>query len=235
MNNRDRLIIIALIIFAFLVCFMAYLTDRDIDAVHKTLEAILEQQEQQATNSTKALNDMATEIEQRLDTIEHNQEVQDIRLDNHYKQIQENDSKIAKVEKQKAEIKSQLEQSEIRTNGNRLKVRLSEYDIRLIAKVVYLEAGTESYNVQRAICSVIINQMRRYNLSAYQAIYRDGAFSVAYKVRRTTPSATSLKAVRDVARNGTTLPKNVLAFRTGHYHSFGRRYCRIGSIYFTAM
>lgn len=232
MNSKDRLIIIALIFFAILVCLMAYMTDRDIDAVHKTLEAILEQQEEQATQSTKVAN----EIESRLDTIEHNQEVQDIRLDNHYEKIQENDSKIARVEKQKSEVKSTLEETEIRsTRNNRLKVNLSEYDIRLIAKVVYLEAGTESYNVQRAIASVVVNQMRRYNLSAYQAIYRDGAFSVSYKVRRTTPSATSLKAVRDVVRNGTTLPRSVLAFRTGHYHSFGRRYCRIGNIYFTSM
>lgn len=233
MNSKDRLIIVWLFLLMIMIVAMAYLMDKDIDAVNKTLTAILEQQEEQATQSTKVAN----EIESRLDTIEHNQEVQDIRLDNHYKQIQENDSKIAKVEKQKAEAKEQREkQSEITAaRNNRLKVNLSEYEIRLLAKLVYCEAGTESYRTQKAIASVAINQMRRYKLSLYQTIYRDGAFSVAYKVRRTTPSYTSLKAVRDVVRNGTTLPKNVLAFRTGHYHSFGRRYAKIGNIYFTAM
>jgi len=231
MNNKDRLIIIALIFFAFLVCLMAYMTDRDIDAVHKTLEAILEQQEEQATQSTKALNDVASEIESRLDTIEHNQEVQDIRLDNHYSKIQENDSKIQKIEKQRTEL------TEERMSGTRSGQRynLSEYEIQLLAKLVYCEVGNCSYRLKKAVASVVINQAKRYGLSIRGAIYRDGAFSTSYKVARTRASKSCIQAVRDVARNGTTLPRSVIAFRSGHYHSFGRRYCRIENVYFSSM
>ena len=150
-----------------------------------------------------------------------------------YDKIQENDSKIARVEKQKSEVKSTLEETRIR--GNRITADLSEYDTRLIAKLVYCEAGSTSYRCQKAIASVVVNRMRRYHKSASQVIFEDGVFSVSYKVRRTTPSSTSLKAVRDVLRNGTTLPRSVVAFRYGHYHSFGRRYCRIDGVCFTAM
>lgn len=230
MNSKDRLIITWLFLLMILVVAMSYLMDKDIDAVHKTLEAILEQQEEQATQSTKVAN----EIESRLDAIEHNQEVQDIRLDNHYEKIQENDSKIQKIEKQRTEVKSSL--NKVRTTGNnRLNVNLSEYEIQLLAKLVYCEAGSTSYRCQKAVVSVIVNRMKRYHKTASQVIFEDGVFSVSYKVRRTTPSSTSLKAVRDVLRNGTTLPRSVVAFRYGHYHSFGRRYCRIDGVCFTAM
>ena len=227
MNNKDRLIITWLFLLMILIVAMAYLTDKDIDAVHKTLEAILEQQEEQATQSTKVAN----EIESRLDTIEHNQEVQDIRLDNHYDKIQENDSKIQKIEKQRSEL------TEERMSGTRSGQRynLSEYEIQLLAKLVYCEVGNCSYRLKKAVASVVINQAKRYGLSIRGAIYRDGAFSTSYKVARTRASSSCIQAARDVARNGTTLPRSVIAFRNGHYHSFGRRYCRIGNIYFTSM
>ncbi len=227
MSSKDRLIITWLFLLMILVVAMSYLMDKDIDAVHKTLEAILEQQEEQATQSTKVAN----EIESRLDTIEHNQEVQDIRLDNHYDKIQENDSKIQKIEKQRSDL------TEERMSGTRSGQRcnLSEYEIQLLAKLVYCEVGNCSYRLKKAVASVTINQARRYGLSIRGAIYRDGAFSTNYKVARTRASKSCIQAVRDVARNGTTLPRSVIAFRNGHYHSFGRRYCRIENVYFSSM
>lgn len=227
MNSKDRLIITWLFLLMILIVAMAYLMDKDIDAVHKTLEAILEQQEEQATQSTKVAN----EIESRLDTIEHNQEVQDIRLDNHYDKIQENDSKIQKIEKQRSEL------TEERMSGTRSVQRynLSEYEIQLLAKLVYCEVGNCSYRCKKAVASVVINQAKRYGLSIRCAIYRDGAFSTSYKVARTRASSSCIQAVRDVARNGTTLPRSVIAFRNGHYHSFGRRYYRIENVYFSSM
>lgn len=227
MNSKDRLIITWLFLLMILIVAMAYLMDKDIDAVHKTLEAILEQQEEQATQSTKVAN----EIESRLDTIEHNQEVQDIRLDNHYDKIQENDSKIQKIEKQKSEL------TEERMSGTRSGQRcnLSEYETQLLAKLVYCEVGNCSYRLKKAVASVVINQTKRYGLSIRGAIYRDGAFSTSYKVARTRASSSCIQAVRDVAMNGTTLPRSVIAFRNGHYHSFGRRYCRIENVYFSSM
>lgn len=227
MNSKDRLIITWLFLLMILVVAMSYLMDRDIDAVHKTLEAILEQQEEQATQSTKVAN----EIESRLDAIEHNQEAQDIRLDNHYDKIQENDSKIQKIEKQRSEL------TEERMSGTRSVQRcnLSEYEIQLLAKLVYCEVGNCSYRLKKAVASVVVNQAKRHGLSIRGAIYRDGAFSTSYKVARTRASKSCIQAVRDVCRNGTTLPRSVIAFRNGHYHSFGRRYCRIENVYFSSM
>lgn len=61
-----------------------------------------------------------------------------------------------------------------------------------------------------------------------------GVFSV--DISSTRASAESIRAVRDVIKNGTTLPKNVLAFRNQHYHrNFGRPYCCIDGVYFSSM
>ena len=118
---------------------------------------------------------------------------------------------------------------------HKVTVKVSQQDIRNIASLVYLECGGQSYRCQKAVASVIINRMMRYHKSATQVIWEPGVFSPAYKVRSTSPSSSCLKAVRDVVYNGATLPKNVVAFRNGHYHSFGRRYCCIDGVYFTAM
>lgn len=116
-----------------------------------------------------------------------------------------------------------------------ISVSVSEADIRNIAALVYLEAGSQSYRCQQAIATVIFNRMMRYHKTANQVIYESGVFSPASRVASTTPSASCLDAVRSVLSGGGTLPSNVLAFRNGHYHSFGRNYCCIDGVYFTAM
>ena len=76
--------------------------------------------------------------------------------------------------------------------------------------------------------------MIRYNKTARQVIFEPGVFSVS--ISGTRASAESIRAVRDVVKNGTTLPKNVLAFRNQHYHrGFGRPYCHIDGVYFSTM
>ncbi|MBR3117702.1 MAG: cell wall hydrolase [Oceanobacillus sp.] len=227
--NKDNLIITWLFLLMIFVVSLAWMADDEIDAVNKTLEALLESQET-LVNENKAIMDKLSDIDDRLDTVEHNQEITDIRLKNHYGEISETQEKLEKIEKQKS---ATLEAEKV--PARRYGYKYSEWEIRLMAKLVYLEAGSQSYRCQKAIASVIINRSKKYNKSIYNTIYEPGVFGPAYKVSRTTPSNSCLRAVREVVRNGCTLPRSVVIFRNRHYHTFGRRYCCIDGVYFSSM
>ena len=228
--NKDNIIITWLFLLMIFVISLAWLADGEIDCVNKTLEALLESQET-LVNENKAIIDKLDEIDGRIDELEHQQEITDIRLKNHYSDISETQEKIEKIEKQRS---ATLEEERMRNTYNS-SGRYSEWEIRLMAKLVYLEAGAQSYRCQKAIASVIINRSKKYHRSIYNTIYEPGVFGPAYKVRSTTPSSSCLRAVREVVRNGCTLPRNVVIFRNRHYHTFGRRYTCIDGVYFSSM
>ena len=207
---------------------LAFKCMQRIDNILETIKAT--QAEIQADNSTlKAeLSALYAEMDKRFNEVEHWEEITDIRLKNHYGEITESKDKIEKIEKQKqAEPKKEI--------SRRSRMNISEADIRRIASLVYLECGNSGYRCQQAVASVIINRMKRYHKTARQVIYEDGVFSPAYKVAYTRPSSSCLRAVRSVINNGSILPQKVVAFRNNHYHSFGRPYCRIDNVYFSAM
>ena len=173
-----------------------------------------------------------TEIEDRLEVIEHHLEIIDIRLSNHYQLIKEIERDVANHE-EKLSKPTPTVKAKAKAGG---KVRMSESEIRQVAALVYLEVGGEdSFRLKKAIASVVVNRMRRYGKTATQVIYEDGVFSPAYKVPYTTPSSSCIKAVRQVVNNGSIFPIRVTAFRNGHYHNFGRPYCRIGNVYFSSV
>ena len=183
------------------------------------------------------LNDISAEVtselaehEDRLYLIEHNQEVTKIRISNHYEkflelqeQVAEHNDKIKKIEQTPKGT----------AHGNRYNLKVSARDKKLMASLVYLECGSQSYRCQKAVASVIVNRMIRYRKTARQVIYERGVFSVASKVARTTPSQSCVNAVNSVLKDGTILPLRVTAFRNKRYHSFGRRYCCIDGVYFS--
>lgn len=196
------------------------------------IESLLSNQQEVYTSASIDIESKFSEyFDDMEDAVERLDEAE-LRMDDHA-------AKIAQIEqKQHAPSPSPTPTQAPATNASRrykVSVSVSQNDIRNIAALVYLEAGSQSYKCQKAIASVIINRMKRYNKTASQVIWEPGVFSPAYKVSSTRPSEQCLKAVRDVLNNGTTLPKNVVAFRNGHYHSFGKRYCCIDGVYFTSM
>lgn len=112
-------------------------------------------------------------------------------------------------------------------------LKISNKDIEKIASLVFLESGSQSYTCQKAVASVVFNQMLKYHESVDDIIYNKDRFSVAKRINSTRPSMTSIMAVKYVLENGRTVPKNVTAFRNGHYHTFGRPYRKIDQVYFS--
>lgn len=113
----------------------------------------------------------------------------------------------------------------------------TENEINMLATLVYLEAGVESFDCQEAVVSVVLNRMYIYNKSLEEIIYEDGQFTPADNIQYSNPSNSTLKAVETVLSCGTTLPMYVTFFRSGHYHNWDSSryvpYCNIDNTYFT--
>lgn len=103
-------------------------------------------------------------------------------------------------------------------------LNLTGQEIQNIATLVFLESGTESYECQTAVASVIINRVVNTGATVHDVIYAKGQFSPAHRVSTTLPSDVSMAAIQDILANGTTVPQYVTYFRAGHYHNWGNRY-----------
>ncbi len=114
-------------------------------------------------------------------------------------------------------------------------VNLTTDEAKLLAALVTLEAGSESYECQKAVASLVINRMWTSNKTLSEVIYEKNQFSVASKVASTTPFTSCVNAVNDVMYNGTTLPIYVTFFRASYYHTWGDQvpYCYIDNTYFS--
>lgn len=114
-------------------------------------------------------------------------------------------------------------------------ISLSASEIKMLSALVTLEAGSEGYECQKGVASVVINRMLTSGSSLSSVIYAKGQFSVAGRVSSTKPFEISTKAVNDVVYNGTTLPIYVTYFRAGRYHTWGDQvaYTRMDHTYFS--
>ena len=101
----------------------------------------------------------------------------------------------------------------------------------MLARLLYLEANTESMECQQAIVSVVLNRLDSgyWGNSLKKVIYAQGQFSPAKYIHKTTPTENNYQAVDYVLKNGATIPKYVLYFRAD-YHFNWRNYCQYRKI-----
>lgn len=230
MRNENDTFVIVMLMVTIVVMSVSLSAMHDSLAIKdKQLEQMIEAQDRRIADMEQAytytIGDQTEEIEELTERMDE----AELRLDDHMEMLTQ--IQLWQTEHDKP---SPTPTPKARSN-NKVSVRLSESDIRNIAALVYLEAGAQGTACKRAVASVVINRMIRYKKTANQIIYEPGVFSVADNIARTTPSQSCIDAVRYVIKNGTTIPRSVLAFRNGHYHTFGRRYCVIDGVYFTAM
>lgn len=224
MKLKDDIIIFALIVLMFMVFYLSLCLQTTNDRIFD-LEFVVNS----IAERTTEFEHKQEEQNNRIDILEHDVMIYDLRLDTHRQELEDNaelfSDLLASVE--------HLEEYCRSLPDNVLGVEVSDEDIRDIAALVYLEAGSQSYKCQKAIASVIFNRMIRYDMSAQAVIHEPGVFSPARRVDGTRPSASCLMAVREVLEQGCSLPARVTAFRNGHYHNFGSHYCCIDGVYFS--
>lgn len=230
MSNVDKAIIIMLIYLFVATGSVTIYVEQEQDRIEKEIATVYARQSEQMARTAELVLKYQ-ELEYRIQDLEESDSIQNVRLAIHRDDLTD----AAQMFSDLLGSYERLEEHLKSLPDNSLNVKVSEKDIRDIAALVYLEAGSQSYRCQKAIASVIFNRMIRYNMTAQQTIHQNGVFSPASRVSSTKPSSSCLMAVREVLEEGTTLPRNVVAFRNGHYHSFGRRYCCIDGVYFTAL
>lgn len=225
--NRDTFIIGLLVIVTFTMAFALLVVSNNFESRAKQLEEAIIAEENRIFDFNKQYVYQIDVIKDDIFSLDERVDEAELRLDDHV-------ANMVKIKNEIDKLKVVSPTPTPKASSRKVSVRLSENDIQLIAKLVYEEAGAQSYKCQKAIASVVINRMIRYNKTARQVIFEPGVFSVS--ISGTRASAESIRAVRDVVKNGTTLPKNVLAFRNQHYHGgFGRPYCHIDGVYFSTM
>lgn len=106
----------------------------------------------------------------------------------------------------------------------------------MLARLVYLEANTESLECQKAIVSVIFNRLESgyWGDSLQSVVYAPNQFSPANYIWQTTPTETNYQAVDEVLKFGTTISQYVLYFRANyHFDWYGyHQYQKIDDVCF---
>lgn len=139
-------------------------------------------------------------------------------------------SQIVEVEVVKPEIVYKTEYIEVPANNAFYKnITLTDSDLELLAKVLFLEAGNQSITGQRAVVEVIFNRMldSRFPDTLSGVIYAKNQFSVVGSLRAAKPTQTQYDVISTVLEeNVPVLPENVVYFATTPVN--GTYYDKIG-------
>lgn len=118
------------------------------------------------------------------------------------------------------------------------KHNVSSVEREMLARLVYLEANTESLECQMAVASVVINRWldSRWGSTIASVIYSPYQFSPSGLIHKTTPTEANYAAVDQILKSGSILPKYCMYFRSEYCFSDVwngyARYTQIGNVYF---
>ena len=108
-------------------------------------------------------------------------------------------------------------------------IHFKEEDI--LAKLLYCEAGNQSWEGQVYTCSAILNFCDRNNISIWDAAHNRNYFEPAPFVDDAEPTSVQYEVIYYVL-NGGRIPE-ICWFRTDYYHDFGTPVCKVGDHYFS--
>ena len=113
---------------------------------------------------------------------------------------------------------------------------ITSVEREMLARLVYLEANTESIECQKAVVSVVINRWKsgQWGNTLEDVVYAKSQFSPSDLLYKTTPNETNYNAVDEVIKNGTTLPEYILYFRSDYHFNWNgyNSYAKIGDTCF---
>lgn len=118
---------------------------------------------------------------------------------------------------------------------------LTEEEREMLARLVFLEANTESIECQKAIVSVVLNRLDNgaWGNTLQDVIYYPHQFTPANLIDKVTPTKTNYDAVDYVLKNGSIFPKYIMFFRASYgfsntgWGAYGyREYTQIDNTFF---
>lgn len=143
-----------------------------------------------------------------------------------------------KIQTKEVEVIKEVEKIVTVEKEPTYKYNISSVEREMIARLVYLEANTQSLECQQAVASVVINRWidGRWGNTIASVIYSRYQFSPAGLIYKTTPTETNYVAVDYVLKNGPILPEYCLYFRSGYgfseYWDGYAEYHQIDDMYF---
>lgn len=149
----------------------------------------------------------------KIDTIERENNIlsaENIEKDKEIKELQERNRALEE------ELKTKI-------------IHFKEEDI--LAKLLYCEAGNQSWEGQVYTCSAILNFCDRNNVSIWDAAHNQNYFEPAPFVDDAEPTSVQYEVIYYVL-NGGRIPE-ICWFRTDYYHDFGTPVCKVGDHYFS--
>ena len=104
----------------------------------------------------------------------------------------------------------------------------------LLARIIYLEAGSVSYECQLYVGSVILNRLDigYWGDTLEEVIYSPYQFSPAEYIEYTTPLEEQYEVVAQLEKEGSALPPYVLYFRAWYDFDWAIPYLNIDDVYF---
>lgn len=93
---------------------------------------------------------------------------------------------------------------------------LTESEIELLAKVIYLEARGESTKGQQAVAEVVLNRVAsdQFPDTLEEVVYQEGQFSTASQIPTAEPEDAQYKAIFSAMYGENILPMDVVFFAT---------------------
>ena len=107
---------------------------------------------------------------------------------------------------------------------------VSEYELDLVARTIYQEAGICGEYCQWLVGSTILNLADECG-GVENVVFDYDKFNVAYVLYSATPSDSSYAVARRVLSGDRDY--NVKAFRNNYYHDFGTPYTSVDNVYFS--
>ena len=142
----------------------------------------------------------------------------------------ENNILSAENTKKDKEIKELQERN--RALEEELKTKIIHFkEEDILAKLLYCEAGNQSWEGQVYTCSAILNFCDRNNVSIWDAAHNQNYFEPAPFVDDAEPTSVQYEVIYYVL-NGGRIPE-ICWFRTDYYHDFGTPVCKVGDHYFS--
>lgn len=127
------------------------------------------------------------------------------------------ESEYSKIEVEPTEITASYEES----------VPVYAYNItpeerEMLARLIFLEANTESLECQKAVVSIVFNRLQNgyWGDTLEKVVYAPHQFTPAPRIPYVTPTSVNYEAVDYVVQNGVTLPEYVLYFHANRHHNW---------------
>ena len=95
-------------------------------------------------------------------------------------------------------------------------IYLTDEDVDLLARIIWLEARGECFEGQQAVAEVVFNRMLSSDFpdTLYGVIFEKGQFSTANRVGQAAPGETQYRAIYEALTGPNILPLEVVFFAT---------------------